>query len=111
MSGSALITDESEIGENASVRDYAIVSGGTVQGNARICGNAVIRKSATTHCAPVVEGHATVMGTVSGAVHLDGSAFILPGSVLDNPITDVLAINGTPHATVQHQATPITQSP
>ena len=95
VSGSALITDESEIGENASVRDYAIVSGGTVQGNARVCGNAVIRKSATTHCAPVVEGHATVMGTVSGAVHLDGSAFILPGSVLDNPITDVLAINGT----------------
>lgn len=43
----------------------------------------------------MVEGHATVMGVVAGAVYLGADAFILPGNTVDNPTNSVLAINGT----------------
>ena len=94
-SGSALISGEAEIGGYARVRDRAIVTGGTVQENALVCGEAVVRKNVATESVPLVEGHATVMGTVAGAVYLGADAFILPGNTVDNPTNSVLAINGT----------------
>ena len=94
-SDSALIEKDAEVGGWARVRDNAVVSGAIAQENALICGDAVLRKSQRTEYAPVVEGNATVMGTVSGVVHLMGEAFILPGCVLENPTTDVLGIHGT----------------
>ena len=104
-SGSALIEKEAEVGGWAKVRDNAVVSGGLVQENALICGDAILRKSQRTGYAPMVEGNATVMGTVSGAVHLMGEAFILPGGVLENPTADVLGIHGT-HAHLYRTETP-----
>lgn len=95
VSGSALISNEAEIGGQARVRDYAVVTGGTVQECALVCGHAIVRKNKSTGCLPMVEGHATVMGTVAGAVYLAADAFILPGTTVDNPTADVLAINGT----------------
>ena len=95
VSGSALISNEAEVGGQARVRDHAVVFGGTVQEGAVVCGDAVIRKNQITGAVPLVEGHATVMGTVAGAVYLAADAFILPGTTVDNPSTDVLAINGT----------------
>lgn len=91
---SALVCGETEIGDSACVKDDAVVMAGTVKGNARVCGSGLVTKNISTEYAPVVEGNATVMGTVAGAVYLSGNAFILPGSTVDNPITDVLAING-----------------
>ena len=72
-----------------------MVSGGTVQEGAVVCGDAVIRKNQITGAVPLVEGHATVMGVVAGAVYLGADAFILPGNTVDNPTNSVLAINGT----------------
>ena len=95
VSGSALISNEAEIGGQARVRDRAVVSGGTVQEGAVVCGDAVIRKNQITGAVPLVEGHATVMGVVAGAVYLGADAFILPGNTVDNPTNSVLAINGT----------------
>lgn len=95
VSGSALISNEAEIGGQARVRDRAVVSGGTVQEGAVVCGDAVIRKNQITGAVPLLEGHATVMGTVAGAVYLAADAFILPGNTVDNPTNSVLAINGT----------------
>ena len=95
VSGSALISNEAEIGGQACVRDRAVVFGGTVQEGAVVCGDAVIRKNQITGAVPLVEGHATVMGTVAGAVYLGADAFILPGNTVDNPTNSVLAINGS----------------
>ena len=95
VSGSALVSNEAEIGGQARVRDRAVVSGGTVQEGAVVCGDAVIRKNQITGAVPLVEGHATVMGVVAGAVYLGADAFILPGNTVDNPTNSVLAINGT----------------
>lgn len=95
VSGSALISNEAEVGGQGRVRDRAVVSGGTVQEGAVVCGDAVIRKNQITGSVPLVEGHATVMGTVAGAVYLAADAFILPGNTVDNPTNNVLAINGT----------------
>lgn len=95
VSGSALISGEAEIGGYARVRDRAIVTGGTVQENALVCGEAVVRKNVATEAVPLVEGHATVMGVVAGDVYLGADAFILPGNTVDNPTNSVLAINGT----------------
>lgn len=94
VSGAALVCGKSEIGDSACVKDHAVVMAGTVQGNARVCGGGLVTKNADTEYAPVVEGSATVMGTVAGAIYLSENAFILPGSIVDNPTTDVLAING-----------------
>ena len=94
-SGSALISGEAEIGGYARVRDRAIVTGGTVQENALVCGEAVVRKNVSTESVPLVEGHTTVMGTVAGAVYLAADAFILQGNTVDNPTNSVLSINGT----------------
>lgn len=95
VSGTALVAGTAEVGGQARVRDYAVVTGGTVQECALVCGHAIVRKNKSTGCLPMVEGHATVMGTVAGAVYLAADAFILPGTTVDNPTTDVLAINGT----------------
>lgn len=95
VSGSALVSNEAEIGGQGRVRDRAVVSGGTVQEGAVVCGDAVIRKNQITGAVPLVEGHATVMGVVAGAVYLGADAFILPGNTVDNPTNSVLAINGT----------------
>lgn len=95
VSGSALISNEAEVGGQARVRDRAVMSGGTAQEGAVVCGDAVIRKNQITGAVPLVEGHATVMGTVAGAVYLSADAFVLPGNTVDNPTNSVLAINGT----------------
>ena len=77
MSGSALISGEAEIGGYARVRDRAIVTGGTVQENALVCGEAVVRKNVSTESVPLVEGHATVMGN-RGRCRLPGSGCLYP---------------------------------
>lgn len=95
VSGTALVAGTAEVGGQARVCDYAVVTGGTVQECALVCGHAVVRKNPSTECIPMVEGHATVMGVVAGAVYLGADAFILPGNTVDNPTNSVLAINGT----------------
>ena len=60
-----------------------------------VCGEAVVRKNVATEAVPLVEGHATVMGIVAGAVYLAADTFILPGNTVDNPTNSVLSINGT----------------
>lgn len=91
--GYALVSGTAEVGEYARVEDHGMVLAGTVQGQARVCGNGVVRINESSGLAPVVDGNATVMGTVSGAVYLSGQAFILPGATVDHPLENVLGLD------------------
>lgn len=92
-SGYALVSGTAEVGEHARVEDHGMVLAGAVQGQARVCGNGVVRTNESSGLAPVVDGNATVMGTVAGAVYLSGQAFILPGATVDHPLENVLGLD------------------
>ena len=86
MAGTVTVRD------NAIIDDHAILMAGMVRGNAHVAGTAEIVASMDSGEAPLVEGHASVYGDVTGAVKVKDTAVILPGVAIDNPTKDVFVI-------------------
>lgn len=92
--GCALVSGASGIRDQATAKDNAILVGGILQGSALLAGNGVLRANAVTGETPVADGKTVILGTVAGAVYLNRAAFILPGQTIDNPISEVIVIDG-----------------
>lgn len=92
--GCALVSGASAIREQATAKDDAIFVGGILKGSALLAGNGVLRANAVTGETPVADGKAVILGTVAGAVYLSRTAFVLPGQTIDNPISEVIVMDG-----------------
>ena len=90
--GSAVICGESQIHQNATVKDCAIVTAGCIGGNAHIAGNAEVRANCATGCVPVVSDDVSVYGELGGNIEVHKNSVILPGNKIDNPTTDAIHI-------------------
>ena len=90
--GSAFVSGTVAVRGNAIIDDHAILMAGMVRGNAHVAGTAEIVASMESGEAPLVEGHASVYGDVTGAVKVKDTAVILPGVTIDNPTKDIFVV-------------------
>lgn len=90
--GSAFVSGTVTVRGNAVIDDHAILMAGMVRGNAHVAGTAEIVASMESGEAPLVEGHVSVYGDVTGAVKVKDTAVILPGVTIDNPTKDVFVV-------------------
>lgn len=96
----AIVCDDGYISHNAvmkghsRVEDGAYVRGAVLNDHARVSGCAIVRQSTETGHVPILSGHCSVYGNVSGGVRLIGGTVIISGEGIYNDTPDILVING-----------------
>lgn len=95
----AIVCDDGYISHNAVMKGHSRVEDGPrcaapSSMTARVSGCAIVRHSTETGHVPILSGHCSVYGNVSGGVRLIGSTVIISGEGIYNDTPDILVING-----------------
>lgn len=82
--------------------DDAYIRGATLFGSARVSGQSMVLASPDDpSCAPKLSGYCCVYGTVTGKVHVLGSAVIISGEKVRNSSRDTILIDGASRTVVR----------
>lgn len=100
LRGEAVVCDNAYISMGAVLsghtraEDNAYIRGAVLSASARASGFSMILNDKDTMGVPILSGHCTVYGKVSGDVRLTGSALVISGEEIRNDTLDTLVISG-----------------
>ena len=99
---SAYASQGAVLSGSARGEDDAYIRGAVLNAYARASGNAVILYNAETRSAPIITGHSTVYGAVTGAVRITGKAVVISGECIRNDTMDTLVLDGQDRSVIRY---------